>query len=86
MVYSSFIFLVAEVNATIYSRHNFNSICNPKQLTEFVVMDVEPIKYTDKKTFPGQGSISKKVSLLLLYKIFQLVTFNYLHYIFKLII
>lgn len=64
MVHSSFIFLVAEVNATVYSRYNFNSICNPKQLTEFVVMDIEPIKYTDIKTFPGQGSISKKVSLL----------------------
>ncbi|KMQ89212.1 60s ribosomal export protein nmd3 [Lasius niger] len=51
---------VAEVNATVYSRYNFNSICNPKQLTEFVVMDIELIKYTDIKTFPGQGSISKK--------------------------
>lgn len=63
MVYSSFIFLVAEVSATVYWRYNFNSICNPKQLTEFVVMDIEPIKHTDIKTFPGQGSISKKVSL-----------------------
>ncbi|XP_029672295.1 60S ribosomal export protein NMD3 [Formica exsecta] len=51
---------IAEVSATVYWRCNFNSICNPKQLTEFVVMDIEPIKHTDIKTFPGQGSISKK--------------------------
>jgi len=25
-------------------------------------MDIEPIKYKDKKIFPGQGTISNKVS------------------------
>lgn len=51
---------IAEVNATVYWRHNFNSICNPKQLTEYIVMDIEPINYNEKKVFPGQGSISTK--------------------------
>lgn len=54
--------LVAEVSGSLYWRHNFNSICNPKQLTEYIVMDIEPIKDKDKKFFPGQGAISYKVS------------------------
>lgn len=52
---------VAEVSSTVYWRYNFNSICNPKQLTEYVVMDIEPIKDKDRKVFPGQGAISNKV-------------------------
>jgi len=32
-------------------------------------MDIEPVKYKDKKIFPGQGTISNKVSFL--YKIFR---------------
>ncbi|XP_043471212.1 60S ribosomal export protein NMD3 [Leptopilina heterotoma] len=51
---------VAEVNSTIYWRDPFKSICNPKQLTEYVIMDIEPIKDKDKKIFPGQGAISNK--------------------------
>ncbi|XP_020281417.1 60S ribosomal export protein NMD3 [Pseudomyrmex gracilis] len=51
---------IAEVSAPVYWRYNFNSICNPKQLTEYIVMDIEIINCEDKKTFPGQGSISKK--------------------------
>ncbi|XP_032682118.1 60S ribosomal export protein NMD3 [Odontomachus brunneus] len=51
---------IAEVSATVYWRHNFYSICNPKQLTEYVVMDIEQIKHEDKKIFPGQGTISNK--------------------------
>jgi len=50
----------AEVSATVYWRNNFNSICDPKQLTEYIVMDIEPIKYKDRKIFPGQGTISNK--------------------------
>ncbi|XP_012143485.1 60S ribosomal export protein NMD3 isoform X2 [Megachile rotundata] len=51
---------IAEINATLYWRHPFNSICNPKQLIEYIVMDIEPIKFKDRKFFPGQGSISSK--------------------------
>lgn len=54
--------LVAEVSSTVYWRFNFQSICNPKQLTEYIVMDIEPLKHEEKKVFPGQGSISNKVS------------------------
>lgn len=51
---------IAEVHATTYWRYPFNSICNPKQLTEYVVMDIEPIKDKEKKKFPGQGMVSNK--------------------------
>jgi nonsense-mediated mRNA decay protein 3 len=52
---------VAEVSGTAYWRSPFNSICNPKQLTELIVMDLEPISDKDRKTFPGQGAVSNKV-------------------------
>ncbi|XP_012231936.1 60S ribosomal export protein NMD3 [Linepithema humile] len=51
---------IAEVSSTVYWRFNFQSICNPKQLTEYIVMDIEPLKDEEKKVFPGQGSISNK--------------------------
>lgn len=55
--------LVAEINSTTYWRYPFNSICNPKQLVEYVVMDIEPIMDKDRKTFPGQGAISMRHTL-----------------------
>ncbi|XP_063243465.1 60S ribosomal export protein NMD3 [Bacillus rossius redtenbacheri] len=51
---------IAEVSGTVFWRNPFSSICNPKQLTEYVVMDLEPIKDKDRKLFPGQGAISSK--------------------------
>lgn len=55
---------VAEVNSTLYWRHTFSSICDPKQLIEYTVMDIEPVKFKDRKFFPGQGTISNKVSFI----------------------
>ncbi|KAJ8921812.1 hypothetical protein NQ315_008444 [Exocentrus adspersus] len=51
---------IAEVNSTIYWRYPFGSICNPKQLVEYVVMDIEPIMDKERKFFPGQGTISNR--------------------------
>lgn len=51
---------LAELSATLYWRHPFASICDPKQLTEYTVMDVEQIQFKDRKFFPGQGAISNK--------------------------
>ncbi|XP_054016588.1 60S ribosomal export protein NMD3 [Hylaeus anthracinus] len=51
---------VAEVSPTVYWRHTFNSICDPKQLIEYTVMDIEPQMFKDRKFFPGQGTISHK--------------------------
>lgn len=52
---------VAEVSSTIFWRYPFDSICNPKQLTEYIVMDIDLILNKDRKTFPGQGAVSNKV-------------------------
>lgn len=49
---------LAELNSTVYYRAPFDAVCNPRQLTEYIVMDVEPIK--NQKTFPGQGKLSNK--------------------------
>lgn len=51
---------IAELDSNIYWRYNFNSICDPKQLIEYIVMDIEPIKHKNRKIFPGQGAISNK--------------------------
>ncbi|KAF5284483.1 hypothetical protein FQA39_LY17018 [Lamprigera yunnana] len=51
---------ITEVTSTVYWRYPFKAICNPSQLIEYVVMDIEPIIDKDKKVFPGQGTISSK--------------------------
>lgn len=51
---------IAEVNATTYWRQPFKSICDPKQLTEYIVLDIEPIKHENRIAFPGQGTVSSK--------------------------
>lgn len=53
-------FTVAEVNATLYYRQSFDAICNPKQLIEYIVMDLEVILEKDRNFFPGQGKVSQK--------------------------
>ncbi|KAI4492444.1 hypothetical protein M0804_002235 [Polistes exclamans] len=52
--------LIAEVSSTVFWRYPFNCICNPNQLIEYIVMDIDVVKDKDKKVFPGQGSISTK--------------------------
>lgn len=54
---------VAEVSSNIFWRYPFNGICNPKQLKEYTVMDIEPIKEKDKKKFPGQGHVTDKYAI-----------------------
>lgn len=58
---------VCDLSATVYWRSPFAPIFNPKQLVEYIVMDVEVnvdnIKMKDtekKKKFPGQGALSSK--------------------------
>ncbi|XP_049820964.1 60S ribosomal export protein NMD3 [Aethina tumida] len=51
---------IAEVSSTVYWRYPFQCICNPKQLVEYIVMDIEPIMDKDRNFFPGQGAISNK--------------------------
>lgn len=51
---------IAELTSTVYYRSPFEAICNPKQLVEYVIMDIEVIYDKDRKIFPGQGPISNK--------------------------
>lgn len=57
------LFSVAELNATVYYRQPFDAICNPRQLTEYIVMDIEIVLHKDRKLFPGQGKVSQKHAL-----------------------
>ncbi|XP_023028053.2 60S ribosomal export protein NMD3 [Leptinotarsa decemlineata] len=50
---------IAELNATTFWRYPFGSICNPKQLIEYIVMDIEVVMNKSRKCFPGQGAISQ---------------------------
>lgn len=43
-----------------YWKSPFESICNPKQLIEYIVMDIEIVQEKDKIIFPGQGTVSHK--------------------------
>ncbi|KAH8294457.1 hypothetical protein KR018_007497 [Drosophila ironensis] len=54
---------IAELTAQVYFRAPFEAICNPKQLVEYVVMDIDLIMEKDRKTYPGQGQISFKHAL-----------------------
>lgn len=51
---------VAELNATVYYRQPFDAICNPKQLSEYIVMDIEVIMHKERNFFPGQGKVSDR--------------------------
>lgn len=62
--YKSLFLAVTDITSQIYWREPFTAVCNPKSLIEFIVMDVEPILDKDRKYFPGQGTISKKVIII----------------------
>jgi nonsense-mediated mRNA decay protein 3 len=49
---------VAELSSTIFWRNPFGTLCSSRNLTEFIVMEVEPI--IKKAKFSGQGSISER--------------------------
>lgn len=57
---------MAEVNSNSYWRDTFQSVFKSKQLTEYTVMDIEPIMEKDRVQFPGQGQISYKVISVLI--------------------
>lgn len=54
-------YTVAEVDGNTYWRYPFSSLCNPRQLEEFIVMDMDIIR--DQKLGAGAGVRSNKVSL-----------------------
>uniref|UniRef100_A0A1B0FCV2 60S ribosomal export protein NMD3 n=1 Tax=Glossina morsitans morsitans TaxID=37546 RepID=A0A1B0FCV2_GLOMM len=54
---------IAELSSQAYFRNPFEAICNPPQLVEYVVMDVEIIMEKDRKYYPGQGQLSFRHAL-----------------------
>ncbi|XP_030569309.1 60S ribosomal export protein NMD3 [Drosophila novamexicana] len=54
---------IAELTTQVYFRAPFEAICNPKQLVEYVVMDIDVIHEKDRKCYPGQGMLSNKHAL-----------------------
>uniref|UniRef100_U5EXW8 60S ribosomal export protein NMD3 n=1 Tax=Corethrella appendiculata TaxID=1370023 RepID=U5EXW8_9DIPT len=49
---------LAEVHSMAFFKNPFDAICNPKQMIEFIVMDIEIVK--NRHQFPGQGPVSEK--------------------------
>ncbi|XGW19997.1 hypothetical protein V3C99_003652 [Haemonchus contortus] len=49
---------MADIQATSFWRDPFDSLCTPKQLSEFYVLDVEVVDKLDRKA--GHGFVSKK--------------------------
>uniref|UniRef100_A0A7N8Y4G4 60S ribosomal export protein NMD3 n=1 Tax=Mastacembelus armatus TaxID=205130 RepID=A0A7N8Y4G4_9TELE len=52
---------IAEVDGNTYWRNPFNGLCNPRQLEEFIVMDIDIIR--DQKLGAGAGMRSNKHTL-----------------------
>lgn len=55
----AFYFPVAEIDGSTYWRHPFNSLFHPKQLEEFIIMDINRVQ--EKKKVAGAGARSNKV-------------------------
>jgi nonsense-mediated mRNA decay protein 3 len=54
--------LVAEITGAVYWKYPFISLCHPKQLTEYMVMNMEIIMDKDKRHISGHAQESSKVS------------------------
>ncbi|XP_067307619.1 60S ribosomal export protein NMD3 [Pseudorasbora parva] len=52
---------VAEVDGSTYWRHPFNSLCSPRQLEQFIIMDMELIR--DQRLGAGAGLTSNRHTL-----------------------
>nr|XP_002735759.1 PREDICTED: 60S ribosomal export protein NMD3-like [Saccoglossus kowalevskii] len=51
---------IADVTAPVYWRTPFNSLCELKNLTEYIVLQIEPIAMKDMRHQKGQGAKSYK--------------------------
>lgn len=65
-----FSFPVAEIDGNTYWRHPFNSLFHPKQLEEFIIMDINRVQ--EKKKGAGAGARSNKVRVFCLIRCFGL--------------
>ena len=48
----------------VFWRSPFSALAHPKQLTQYIVMQVEVILEKDRRHVPGQGAESQKVTLI----------------------
>ncbi len=56
-------FPVAEISATVFAKNPFGCLNqSSKRLSEYTVMNIEPISDSDRIKFKGQGATSKNVS------------------------
>lgn len=51
---------VAELTSQHFWRHPFRGLCTPKQLTEYIVMDINFVKDSDRAVVVGQGKLSER--------------------------
>jgi len=49
-----------DVTATTYFKMPFLSLCRQRDLTEYTVINIEPIHQKDRQSFSGQGKVSHK--------------------------
>lgn len=65
----SFCISVADVSTQVYWRTPFHAIGSVKHLTEYTVMDTNHISDSERVTFKGQGSLSQKVNIIVVFKV-----------------
>eukprot|EP00058_Branchiostoma_floridae_P003994 XP_002589482.1 hypothetical protein BRAFLDRAFT_125192 [Branchiostoma floridae] len=51
---------IADVTAPVFWRTPFQSLCEPRQLTEYMVLEVEPIRHHERVHVAGEGAKSHK--------------------------
>ena len=68
---------MAEVSGTTFWRYPFQSLCQPKQLQEFIVMDIQIILDKDKRHVAGASMVSQKVRNMMLITVASLKPFVY---------
>jgi len=49
-----------DITATTYFKMPFLSLCRQRDLTEYTVINIEPIHQKDRQSFSGQGKVSQK--------------------------
>ena len=55
---------MAELSGNVFWREPFAILCEPKQLVEFVVMDIEMVAGNDRRHVAGSAQLSTKVTII----------------------
>ena len=56
--------IVADVSSSVYWRHPFKTICSPQQLTEYFVLQTEPVVATSKGSSGARGDVKERLLLM----------------------